>query len=144
MRSGKAIATVLLIFLLGAATGGLTAHLIYQKRLEGMVRGGPGTMSEMILKRMDRELKLDGTQREAIRKIVQETHGEMRQIRRQFHPQIRLVLAKSEGRIKELLRPDQQEAFERLIEQRRRQWEEHGDRPHPEGPPFDNRPPSRP
>jgi hypothetical protein len=68
----------------------------------------------------------------------------MRQIRRQFHPQIRLVLAKSEGRIKELLRPDQKEAFERLIEQRRRQWEEHGDRSHPEGPPFDNVPPSRP
>jgi Spy/CpxP family protein refolding chaperone len=144
MRSGKAIAAILLIFLLGAATGGLTAHLIYQKRLEGMVRGGPGTMSEMIIKRMDRELKLDSTQREAIRKIVQETHGEMQQIRRQFRPQTRQILAKSEERIKALLRPDQKEAFERLIEQRRRQWEEHGDRPHHEGPPFDNGPPSRP
>jgi Spy/CpxP family protein refolding chaperone len=144
MGTGKAIAAILLIFLLGAATGGLTAHLIYQKRLEGMVRGGPGTMSEMILKRMDRELKLDGTQRDAIRTIIQETHGEMQQIRRQFRPQTRQILAKSEERIKALLRPDQKEAFERLIEQRRRQWEEHGDRPHPEGPPFDNGPPSRP
>jgi Spy/CpxP family protein refolding chaperone len=144
MRSGKAIAAVLLIFLLGAVTGGLTAHLIYQKRIEGMVRGGPGAMSEVILRRMDRELNLDSAQREAIRKIVQETHGEMRQIRRQFHPQIRLILAKSEERIKELLRPDQKEAFMRLIEKRRRQWEEYGDRPHPEGPPLGGGPPSRP
>ena len=136
MRSGKAIAAVLLIFLLGAATGGLTAHLIYQKRLEGMVRGGSGAMSEMILRRMDRELKLDSAQREAVRTIVQETHGEMQQIRRQFRPQTRLILATSEERIKKLLRPDQKEAFERLIEQRRRHWEEHGGGPPPGRPPF--------
>lgn len=140
MHTGKAIAAVILIFLLGAATGGLTAYLIYQKRLEGMVRGGPGAMSEMILRRMDRELNLDNTQREAIRKIVQETHGEMRQVRRQFRPQTRQILANSEERIKKLLRPDQREAFERLIEKRRR-GEENGDRSHPEGPPFGGGPP---
>ena len=136
MRTGKAIAAVLLIFLIGAATGGLTAHLIYQKRLEGMVRGGSGAMSERILRRMDRELNLDSGQREAIRTIVQETHTEMRQIRQQLRPQTRQILAKSEERIKKLLRPDQKEAFERLIEQRRRQWEKNGDGPPPGGPPF--------
>ena len=144
MRTGKAIAAVLLIFLLGAATGGLTAHLIYQKRLEGMVRGGSGAMSELILRRMDRELNLDHGQREAIRTIVQETHTEMQQIRRQLHPQTRQILAKSEERIKKLLRPDQMEAFERLIEQRRRQWEKNGGGPPPERPPFGGGPPPHP
>ena len=142
MRTGKAIAAVLLIFLIGAATGGLTAHLIYQKRLEGMVRGGSGAMSEMIIRRMDRELNLDSGQREAIRTIVQETHTEMRHIRQQLRPQTRQILAKSEERIKKLLRPDQKEAFERLIEQRRRQWEKNGDSPPPERPPFGGGPPS--
>ena len=144
MRSGQAIAAVTLIFLLGAATGGLTAHLIHQKRMERMVRGGAGPMSEMILKKMDREFKLDTLQREAIRGIIQETHGEMRQIRRQFHPQTRLVLARSEERIRALLRPDQKEAFQRLIEKRRRQWEENDERPHPEGAPPEAGLPSRP
>ncbi len=140
MCSGKAIAAVILIFLLGAATGGLTAHLIYQKRIEGMVRGGPGAFSSMILDRMDRELKLDSAQREAIRTIIQETHGEMRQLRRQLRPQTREILARSEGRIKVLLRPEQREAFDRLIEQRRRHGEESGD-----GPPHEHdTPPSRP
>ena len=135
MRSGKAIAAVTLIFLLGAATGGLTAHLIYQNRIEGVVRGGPGTMSQMILTRMERELKLDSVQREAVRRIIQETHGEMQQIRRQLRPQTRQILAHSEERIGALLRPDQKEAFQHLIEKRRRQWEDNGDRPHPEGDP---------
>ena len=120
MRNAKAVAAVLLIFLLGAASGGLIAHLVYQKRIEGVVRGGPGAMTEMILARMDRELKLDRAQREAIRTIVEETHQEMRQIRRQMHPQMRQILAKSEARIRELLRPDQRQAFEQIIEKRRR------------------------
>jgi Spy/CpxP family protein refolding chaperone len=144
MRSGKAIAAVILIFLLGAATGGLTAHLIYQKRVEGMVRGGPGAMSDMILKRMDRDLKLDSSQREAIARIIQETHGEMRQIRQQFRPQTRRILAASEERIRVLLRPDQKEVFQRLIEKRRQQWEENGERPHPEGTPPGDGPHFRP
>ena len=138
MRTTKAVAAVLLIFLLGAATGGLTAHLIYQKRIEGVVRGGPGAMSRMILRRMDRELKLDAAQREAIQRIVKETHGEMRQIRRQFRPQMQQLLSRSEERIKQLLRPDQREVFERLLEKRRKHWDEH-----PDGPPFDGPPPPR-
>jgi len=138
MRSGKAITAVILIFLLGVATGGLTAHLIYQKRIEGMLRGGSGPMSEMILKRMDRELKLDAAQRTAIRTIIQETHGEMRQIRRQFLPQTQRILANSERRIRELLRPDQKDAFTRLLEKRRRHWEDTGDRGGHEAPHGDN------
>ena len=144
MRTAKAIAAVLLIFLLGAATGGLVAHLVYQKRVEGVVRGGPGAMSEMILKRMDRELGLNAAQREAIRTIVHETHGEMRHVRQQFRPQMRQLLKRSEERIKEHLRPDQREVFERLIEKRRKHWEEHGDGPPPEGPPLGGGPPPRP
>ena len=127
MRNAKAVAAVLLIFLLGAASGGLIAHLVYQKRIEGFVRGGPGPTTEMILRRMDRELNLDSRQREAIRAIVQETHREMRQIRRQLHPQMRQILEKSEARIRVLLRSDQQQAFQQIIEKRRRHWEESGD-----------------
>ena len=144
MRTTKALAAVLLIFLLGAATGGLIAHLFYQKRMEGVVRGGPGAMSEMILKRMDRELGLDASQRKAIRRIVQETHGEMRQVRQQFRPQMRQILKRSEERIKEHLRPDQRELFERRIEKRRKHWDEHGEGPPPEGPPFGGGPLPRP
>jgi len=136
MRNAKAVAAVLLIFLLGAATGGLIAHLIYQKRIEGVVRGGPGAMAEMILRRMDRDLKLDGTQREAIRTIVQETHGEVRQVRRQFRPQMQQILSRSEERIRQILRPEQRELFERLIQKRKKHWDEH-----PDGPPFGGPPP---
>ncbi len=145
MHSGKAITAVILIFLLGAVTGGLTSYLIYQRRIEGMVRGGPGAMSGMILKQMERELKLDSPQREAIRTIISETHGEMRQIRRQLRPQTRQILAKSDERIRLLLRPDQKEVFQRLIDKRRK-WEENGERPHSGEPPHEGElpPPPRP
>jgi Spy/CpxP family protein refolding chaperone len=143
MHSGKAIAAVVLIFLLGAVTGGLTSHLIYQRRIEGMVRGGPGAMSGMILKQMERELKLDSPQREAIRSIIHETHGEMRQIRRQLRPQTRQILANADERIRVLLRPDQKEAFQRLIEKRRK-WEENSEKPHLGEPPREGEPPPPP
>lgn len=135
MRNAKAVAAVLLIFLLGAASGGLVAHLIYQKRIEGVVRGGPGPTTEMILHRMDRQLKLDRAQREAIRSIVQETHREMRRLRRQLHPQMRQILETSEARITALLRPDQQEAFKQIKRHREETGEGPPGSPGPHGPP---------
>ncbi len=136
MRKTPAIAAVLLIFCLGAATGGLVAHLIYQKKIEGLVRGGPRAMTEMIIKRMNRELLLDADQQKAVTKIVQETHEELKQVRQQFRPQMRQILKHSEERIGEILRPDQREAFEKLLVSRRRHWDERGD-----GPPPDALPP---
>lgn len=62
---------------------------------------GPGDRAP--IERMTRDLDLDAAQRDAVEKILRETHGEVREI-----------VDRSRDRIREVLRPDQRERFDRM------------------------------
>ena len=123
MKQWKAIVSVLFVFLLGFLGGALVTHKFYQHRLENIVREEPGAMREMIVRRLSRELNLDPGQMEQLRAIVGETHVEMRKVRRQIRPQIEEVLARSQSRVRAILRPDQLEKYEKIVsERKKRHW----------------------
>ncbi|MEI6306187.1 MAG: hypothetical protein WCP33_05140 [Deltaproteobacteria bacterium] len=62
--NAKNIIGVLLIFILGAATGALTTHFIHHSRMERFIGGAPHAREEHIIKRLTKELDLDGNQQE--------------------------------------------------------------------------------
>jgi len=124
MKKWKAIVSIILVFLLGVLTGALVTYKVYQHRLEGIMKGEPKTMSEFIVRRLDRELDLDAKQLEQLRAIVEETHAEMKRVRRQFRPQIEEILARSQEKIRVLLRPDQREKYEKIITERKKKRED--------------------
>ena len=123
MKKWKAIVSIIIVFLLGALAGALVTHKIYQHRVEGIMKGEPKTMREFIVRRLERELHLDTNQLEQLRAIVEETHAEMRRVRRQFRPQIEEILARSQEKIRVLLRPDQFEKYEKIITERKKKRE---------------------
>lgn len=122
MRNYKAIVGVLLVFLLGAISGAVATHMVERARMER----GPLAREELLVQRLTSRLGLDAGQLERIRPIVHETHEAIRQVRIQCRPQVEALLDESQRRISAVLRPDQQERFRQLIEERRRDGRRHG------------------
>jgi hypothetical protein len=123
MKQWKAIISVIIVFLLGASAGALMTHRIYQQKIENIIRDEPKTMREVIVQRLNRALDLDTTQLEQLRGIVRETRSEMKDLRKQIRPQMEEVLARSQARVRAILRPDQIEKYEKIISERKKRKE---------------------
>ncbi len=119
MKNVKQIVCVLLVFLLGAASGGLAVHILYKSRMETYLRGDHKFREQVLLDRLSRRLELDDRQREQVLTIIRQTHEEMDSIRKQYRPQMEAVLEKSRQEVRQILRPGQLEKFEEFIKQRK-------------------------
>lgn len=126
MKKWKAIVGILLVFLLGALAGALVAHQTYQQRMEGIIKGESRTAREFIVRRLNRDLHLDAIQLEQLRVIVKETHVEMRDLRKKYRPQTEEILARSQDRVRAILRPDQLEKYEKIVSERKKKREDEG------------------
>ncbi|MFI5296084.1 MAG: hypothetical protein ACHQ0Y_13800 [Thermodesulfovibrionales bacterium] len=123
MKQWKAIASVILVFLLGAMTGALVTHTIYRQKMENIIKDEPRTIREVIVQRLDRKLSLDPAQLEQVRAIVRETHSEMKNVRKQIRPQIDEILTRSQAKVRAILRPDQLEKYEKILAERKKRRE---------------------
>jgi hypothetical protein len=120
MKNWKAIVGAIAVFLLGGLAGSFTTIAIVRHRL---VHGhGSQMMADLIVRRLSWELRLDHDQRAQLRVIVGEGQQDMKKVRRQIRPQIDDILAQSEAKLRVVLRPDQQEKFDKLIAQRKERW----------------------
>jgi hypothetical protein len=120
MKNWKAIIGVIAIFILGGLAGSITTIGLVRHRL---VHGhGSQMFQDLIVRRLSWELRLDRDQRTQLRVIVAEGQGEMKVIRKQIQPQVEDLLTRSEAKVRVLLRPDQQEKFDKLIAERKAQW----------------------
>ncbi len=123
MKKWKTIASIVIVFLLGAAAGALVTHTLYQRKVEGIINGEPRSTREFIVRRLSHKLDLDSTQQERLRVIVEETHAEMKAVRKQFRPQIEEILARSQDKVRAILRPDQREKYEKIVAEHRKRRE---------------------
>ena len=122
MKNWKAIVGVIAVFVLGGLAGSITTIGLVRHRL---VHGhGSQMLENLIVRRLSWNLRLDRAQREQLRAIVAEGHEEMKGIRTQIQPQVEDLLTRSEAKVRVLLRPDQQEKFDKLIAKRKAQWAE--------------------
>ncbi|MDR3580303.1 MAG: hypothetical protein P4L44_10105 [Oryzomonas sp.] len=128
MKNFKAIAGILLVFLLGAAGGTLVTHMICKARLERFISGGHRMREDVIVERLTKKLDLNDSQQVQVRAIVHETHDDIRQARSRIHPQIEGLLTAGQNRIKSVLRPDQREKFDRIIAERKLREHSQGER----------------
>lgn len=113
---------VFLIFFFGVIVGvAITAGGIHKKVRE-TVEGGPDRVVEVIVKRLDEELKLDATQREMLQKIVLDARIKLRGIWQQTQPQVDETLAEAESKARGILNPDQIPKFEEIVKRGREKW----------------------
>jgi hypothetical protein len=115
MNNRKAIAGVVVVFVLGILCGILATHLHYNYRIESIISGRGQSREEMIIKRLDRKLHLDEQQESQIRAIVHETHRELRALRNQFRPQTEAIIEQSQARISAILTPEQRKDYDQMI-----------------------------
>ena len=123
MKGWKAVISVVLIFLLGGIAGALLMHRTDQQKIESIMHGEPGTTREFIVTRLNRELSLDSAQLEQLRTIVGETHAQIRNVRKEYRPQIDEVIKRSQDKVRAILRPEQLETFNKLVAERQKRHE---------------------
>ncbi|QEM66866.1 hypothetical protein FO488_00955 [Geobacter sp. FeAm09] len=119
MKNFKAIAGILLVFLMGAAGGALVTHMVQKAHFEQSILANRKMREEVIVERLTRELGLDGSQQEQVKAITHETHEGIGRLKKQIHPQIEALLATGQQRMEAVLRPDQREKFKKLVAERR-------------------------
>jgi Spy/CpxP family protein refolding chaperone len=112
----KASLMVLLVFVIGFATGALTANLMPvasekpPSREERRPRGPEGYMQHLA-----KELGLTPEQGEAIRQIVAETSKEYGRLRQELDPRFQDIRSRSRDRIRAVLSPEQRSKYEELV-----------------------------
>ncbi len=120
MKNVKAVMGILLVFILGAASGAVVTHMIDRAHHESFIKGGGVAREEVIVSRLTRKLDLDAQQQTQVRAIVHENHSAMRLIRKQYQPPIQAILEQGQARISAVLKPEQREKFRQIIEERRK------------------------
>jgi hypothetical protein len=119
MKGWKAVAGVVLVFLLGVAAGGIGVYRYHRKAFDRFARGGPEMVSEYFVRRMSRQLDLDPSQKERIEAVVRRTADEAREARQQFRPRMEEIFEKGRREIRAELRPEQQRRFDEIESERR-------------------------
>jgi Spy/CpxP family protein refolding chaperone len=116
MKNWKAIVGVVAVFVLGALAGSFTTVGVIRHRFH---HGQPGqAMADHIVRKLSRDLRLDTAQREQLRAIVNDGRKEMQALR----PRIEDILTRSEAKTRAILRPDQQQEFDKLVAERKAKW----------------------
>jgi hypothetical protein len=120
---GKGIWGVVLLFVMGVFVGGAGTFYFEKHQLERAFRG-PKEFSFFLVERISRKLDLDQAQREKLVEIVRRSRRELHAIRLQAAPQAEKVFLESEKDIQAILNEKQRMKFNRMIERRKRFFEE--------------------
>jgi Spy/CpxP family protein refolding chaperone len=123
MKRWKSILGVLLVFLLGALAGAAVVHRVDRQRVEAVLSGRGGATVDLVVRRLSRSLDLDPVQQDQVRAIVTETRRDIVEIRKPVQGQVEAAIERSRARVRAILRPDQQEKFDRIQAERRKRRE---------------------
>ena len=118
----KALVVLLVVFLLGIG-GGIVVDRVVLSPFGAVAHARRSP--ERLLHRLTRTLDLSETQQVDVRRILKATRAELGTLRRNMHREVHAVLASSERRIHEVLKPDQRDAFRTLMTEhrtRRHRW----------------------
>ena len=123
MKRLKGILIVVLIFLcgvfIGATVGGTAAMMDFVNKT---FRGGPPNIRKLLIQRAKHDLKLDEDQNHQFWAILNDAGAELRDAMKPVRPQIDAALEKAAQRMREVLLPWQQAAFDRFVKEARKRW----------------------
>jgi hypothetical protein len=117
----KMIAGVLLVFLTGAALGGLGTRIYMERRIRGLVHEGPpAKLVPRFMDRLMRELELPPERHAEVEAIARELQTELIALRGKYRPELETILREHLDRIREKLTPEEQARMDEFRE--RRKW----------------------
>ena len=113
MKRWQALLALAGLFLLGAISGALGAHLYYARALDRPPAPPPffgRPMGPMLEERLD----LSDEQRRRLRRVLDESRREAEAMRHEMAPRMRELMQRGEDRVREILTPEQAERFDEL------------------------------
>src|SRR5438132_995716 len=126
----KLIAGFVLVFLAGGATGvfvsGAMAHHFFGAHRHGFA-------AQAMKTRLQWQLRLTDEQMTKISPIIEKTGAQLEQIRGDTGRRVRDTIAEAHREIAPVLTPEQQQRLQQM-EERRRRWFQHRQRPAPVSP----------
>jgi hypothetical protein len=122
MRTLKRILGVLLIFFFGCFVGAVVTGAGAMQKLRETLLGGPEAVMDVVVKRLDHELKLDEEQKRKLQSIVDDARIKLRQSRSKIQPEVEETLQEAEQRTRAILYPAQVKKFDDLINRSREKW----------------------
>jgi len=118
----KAILGVILIFVLGFASGVVCSSIFVHRKMAAFLQH-PGVLAEAALeKKLTHNLVLDENQKQQIHSFFQENLESRRELNKQVQPGVRAANLETFRKISSVLRPDQQELFRQNLEEFRKRF----------------------
>ena len=102
------------VFALGAVTGiGLSG--VYRSKVNASFREGRARDHQAMFEKIRNDLNLNAEQATEMQKVLDETAGEFRNLRGELRPRYEEIRLKARGRMRAILRTDQQQKFDSLM-----------------------------
>ena len=105
------------VFLAGVVTGA-TALQLHRLRVESRILGSEAPLAEFLVRQLDARLSLTEEQEREVRQTVVDSRAEV--MRLDLGREVDEIFERSQQRIRRVLSPSQREAYDRLVEERRR------------------------
>jgi len=122
---------VIAVFIVGAIVGGLSTTALIRSHLLHVMRSGPPReVHKPIVERLTADLSLTGDQRAQVERIVQDYKPRFSEFEQRARAEVRGVMDEMEGKIREILTPEQQAKYDAGIKKMREEMDKRGNRRH--------------
>ncbi len=119
MSTWKATIAVLVIFILGIASGIVISYWI-TPRITANALPAQEILTRRMNERLARNLSLTPEQEQTISGIIDDARSQLTEIRKETRPRVRQVIVNARDRIRAQLNPEQQSRFDKILERNRR------------------------
>jgi hypothetical protein len=118
MKVFKSLLLLALVFFAGIVIGVVGTRVVVRHAVQQAVLH-PERVQAVIERNLARRLRLDGGQQAKLHEILSEAHGQLKDLRREYQPQVIVIVSHTEQQIDAILTPGQQARFEKLKEENR-------------------------
>ena len=118
MKVFKSLLLLALVFFAGIVIGVVGTRVVVRHAVQQAVLH-PERVQAVIERNLARRLRLDGGQQAKLHEILSEAHGQLKDLRREYQPQVIVVVSHTEQQIDAILTTGQQARFEKLKEENR-------------------------
>jgi hypothetical protein len=115
MKHWKSILLLVLVFVTGIVVGAVGTRAV-TRHFVRLAINQPERVQGMMERSLERQLRLDQSQRARLHDILTDSRIRLRDLRQEYQPQMAIVISNANAQINGLLSPGQQAAFEKYKE----------------------------
>ena len=119
MKTFKLSLLIALVFLAGVAAGVVGTRIVIRHWVNSAIQR-PENFQILLERDLRWRLHLDARQRMEVHRILTDARVQLRDLRKEYRPQVVAVLTNTEAKISVVLTPEQQVQFEKMQQENRR------------------------